>query len=146
MSRFLLIGHRVVKEKNALAERLKTVEAERRRFDEELKRYATENVTREEIEIRQSPEDKQYIHTLEASLQEEMSRHVPLYGAGLEALSMKELETLSRIEEEGPRQIHALQQRKGSPLMSPHTIPHDHGLFPTTPPPPMTMLIMLNLT
>ncbi|KAK9280699.1 hypothetical protein L1049_014397 [Liquidambar formosana] len=168
---------RVVKEKNALAERLKSAEAARKRFDEELKRYATENVTREEI--RQSLEDEvrrltqtvgqtegekrekeeqvarceayidgmesklqacqQYIHTLEASLQEEMSRHAPLYGAGLEALSMKELETLSRIHEEGLRQIHAIQQRKGSPagspLVSPHTHPHSHGLYPSAPPP-----------
>ncbi|KAL0407628.1 UNVERIFIED_CONTAM: hypothetical protein Sradi_1697200 [Sesamum radiatum] len=37
---------RVMKEKNALAERLKSAEAARRRFDEELKRFATENVTR----------------------------------------------------------------------------------------------------
>ncbi|EEF46940.1 conserved hypothetical protein [Ricinus communis] len=168
---------RVVKEKNALAERLKGAEAARRRFDEELKRYATENVTRDEI--RQSLEDEvrrltqtvgqtegekrekeeqvarceayidgmesklqtcqQYIHTLETSLQEEMSRHAPLYGAGLEALSMKELETISRIHEEGLRQIHALQQRKGSPvaspLVSPHTLPHSHGLYPAAPPP-----------
>ncbi|KAF2303804.1 hypothetical protein GH714_023498 [Hevea brasiliensis] len=168
---------RVVKEKNALAERLKSAESARKRFDEELKRYATENVTREEI--RQSLEDEvrrltqtvgqtegekrekeeqiarceayidgmesklqacqQYIHTLEASLQEEMSRHAPLYGAGLEALSMKELETISRIHEEGLRQIRALQQRKGSPaaspLVSPHTLPHNHGLYPAAPPP-----------
>jgi predicted nuclease with TOPRIM domain len=47
---------KVVKEKNALAERLKSAEAARKRFDEELKRYATENVTREEI--RQSLEDE----------------------------------------------------------------------------------------
>ncbi|KAJ1413170.1 hypothetical protein SESBI_19933, partial [Sesbania bispinosa] len=168
---------KVVKEKNALAERLKNAEAARKRFDEELKRFATENVTREEI--RQSLEDEvrrltqtvgqtegekrekeeqvarceayidgmesklqacqQYIHTLEASLQEEMSRHAPLYGAGLEALSMKELETLSRIHEEGLRQIHALQQRKGSPagspLLSPHALPHNHGLYPAASPP-----------
>ncbi|KAL6344942.1 hypothetical protein AAG906_006705 [Vitis piasezkii] len=168
---------RVVKEKNALAERLKSAEAARKRFDEELKRYATENVTREEI--RQSLEDEvrrltqtvgqtegekrekeeqvarceayidgmesklqacqQYIHTLEASLQEEMSRHAPLYGAGLEALSMKELETLARIHEEGLRQIHAIQQHKGSPagspLVSPHTLQHSHGLYPPAPPP-----------
>ncbi|KAI9118590.1 hypothetical protein K1719_010922 [Acacia pycnantha] len=148
---------KVVKEKNALGERLKSAEAARKRFDEELKRYATENVTREEVrksledEVRrltqtvgQTEEEKrekeeqvarceayidgmesklqacqQYIHTLEASLQEEMSRHAPLYGAGLEALSMKELETLARIHEEGLRQIHALQQRKGSPAGSP---------------------------
>lgn len=45
-----------MKEKNALAERLKGAEAARKRFDEELKRYATENVTREEI--RQSLEDE----------------------------------------------------------------------------------------
>ncbi|KAK7849784.1 math domain and coiled-coil domain-containing protein, partial [Quercus suber] len=167
---------KVMKEKNALAERLKSAEAARKRFDEELKRYATENVTREEI--RQSLEDEvrrltqtvgqtegekrekeeqvarceayidgmesklqacqQYIHTLEASLQEEMSRHAPLYGAGLEALSMNELDTLSRIHEEGLRQIHALQQRKGSPSstphVSPHALPHNHGLYPATPP------------
>ncbi|KAI4316344.1 hypothetical protein L6164_024332 [Bauhinia variegata] len=168
---------KVVKEKNALAERLKSAEAARKRFDEELKRYATENVTREEIrqsledEVRrltqtvgQTEEEKrekedqiarceayidgmesklqacqQYIHTLEASLQEEMSRHAPLYGAGLDALSMKELETLARIHEEGLRQIHALQQRKGSPagspLVSPHTLPHNHGLYPAASPP-----------
>uniref|UniRef100_A0A5B6Z2T5 MATH domain-containing protein n=1 Tax=Davidia involucrata TaxID=16924 RepID=A0A5B6Z2T5_DAVIN len=132
---------RVVKEKNALAERLKSSEAARKRFDEELKRYATENVTREEI--RQSLEDEvrrltqtvgqtegekhekeeqvarceayidgmesklqacqQYIHKLEASLQKEMLQHAPLYGAGLEALSMDELGTLSRIHEDGLR-------------------------------------------
>ncbi|CAL0305721.1 unnamed protein product [Lupinus luteus] len=163
---------KVVKEKNTLAERLKNAEAARKRFDEELKRFATENVTREEI--RKSLEDEvrrltqtvgqtegekrekeeqvarceayidgmesklqacqQYIHTLEASLQEEMSRHAPLYGAGLEALSMKELETLSRIHEEGLRQIHTLQQHKGNPvgipLVSPHTLQHNHGLYP----------------
>ncbi|XP_050220361.1 uncharacterized protein LOC126670630 [Mercurialis annua] len=165
---------RVVKEKNALAERLKSAEAARKRFDEELKRYATEKVTREEI--RQSLEDEvrrlthtvgqtegekrekeeqvarceayidgmesklqacqQYIHTLENSLQEEMSRHAPLYGAGLEALSMKELETISRIHEEGLRQIHALQQRKGNPGGSPLvSLPHNHGLYPAAPPP-----------
>ncbi|WCJ30327.1 TRAF-like family protein [Euphorbia peplus] len=173
---------RVVKEKNALAERLKGAEAARKRFDDELKRYATENITREEI--RQSLEDEvrrltqtvgqtegekrekeeqvarceayidgmesklqacqQYIHTLEASLQEEMSRHAPLYGAGLEALSMKELETISRIHEEGLRQIHAIQQRKGSPaaspLVSPHNMPHNHGLYPAgAAPPPMAV-------
>lgn len=47
---------RVTKEKNALAERLRNTEAARKRFDEELKRYATENVSREEI--RQSLEDE----------------------------------------------------------------------------------------
>lgn len=174
---------RVVKEKNALAERLKSAEAARKRFDEELKRYATETVTREEV--RQSLEDEvrrltqtvgqtegekrekeeqvarceayidgmeaklhacqQYIHTLEASLQEEMSRHAPLYGAGLESLSMQELETISRIHEEGLRQIHLIQQRKNSSnaLVSGHSLPQIHGLYPVSPlmavvPPPTT--------
>ncbi|KAG8375805.1 hypothetical protein BUALT_Bualt10G0138600 [Buddleja alternifolia] len=168
---------RVMKEKNVLAERLKSAEAARRRFDEELKRFATENVTRDEIRLsledevrrltqtvgqtegekREKEEQvarceayidgmesklqacEQYIHHLEAQLQEEMSRHAPLYGAGLEALSMKELETLSRIHEEGLRQIHAIQHRKGSPagspLISPHTLSHTHGHYPPTPPP-----------
>lgn len=52
----ILLTQKVVKEKNALAERLKNAEAARKRFDEELKRFATENVTREEI--RQSLEDE----------------------------------------------------------------------------------------
>lgn len=68
-----------------------------------------------------------------------MSRHAPLYGAGLEALSMNELETLSRIHEEGLRQIHAIQHRNGSPagspLVSPHNLPPTHALFPAAPPP-----------
>lgn len=74
-----------------------------------------------------------------------MSRHAPLYGVGLEALSLKELETISRIHEEGLRQIHALQQRKGSPVGSSlvtqgHSLPHNQGLFPTAPgPPPMAV-------
>ncbi|XP_023760022.1 uncharacterized protein LOC111908425 [Lactuca sativa] len=166
---------RITKEKNALAERLRNAEAARKRFDDELKRYATENVSREEI--RQSLEDEirrltqtvgqtegekrekeeqiarceayidgmesklqtceQYIHSLEGSLQEEMSRHAPLYGAGLEALSMKELETISRIHEEGLRQIHALQQRKG--VAGPTVSPHSHGMYPGAPPPPMAV-------
>ena len=50
------MSQRVMKEKNALTERLKSAEAARKRFDEELKRFATENVTREEI--RQSLEDE----------------------------------------------------------------------------------------
>uniref|UniRef100_A0A1J3FRS1 Ubiquitin carboxyl-terminal hydrolase 12 n=1 Tax=Noccaea caerulescens TaxID=107243 RepID=A0A1J3FRS1_NOCCA len=166
---------KVGKEKTALTEKLKVTEAARKRFEEELKRYASENVTREEQrksledEIRrltqtvgQTKEEKrekedqiarceayidgmesklqacqQYIHTLESSLREEISRHAPLYGANLESLSMKELETIARIHEEGLRQIHALQQRKGNAL--PHNLPHGHVLYPTTPPqlPPM---------
>ncbi|KAH9603035.1 hypothetical protein KSS87_004181 [Heliosperma pusillum] len=181
---------KIMKEKNALAERLKNAEGARKRFDEELKRNATENVTREEI--RKSLEDEvrrltqtvgqtegekrekeeqiarceayingmeskleacqQYIHTLEGSLQEEMSRHAPLYGAGLEALSMKELETLARIHEDGLRQIHALQhQRKGppsgTPLVSSHALPH--GFYPNSLPhvslPPASMALPHNL-
>ncbi|GFZ16713.1 TRAF-like family protein [Actinidia rufa] len=145
------MSQRVMKEKNALAERLKSAEAARKRFDEELKtlchrkwekREKEEQVARCEAYI-DGMEAKlqacqQYIHSLETSLQEEMTRHAPLYGAGLEALSMKELETLSRIHEEGLRQIHALQQHKGSPSGSPlvpHTLPPAHGLYASAPPP-----------
>lgn len=143
---------RLVKEKNALAERLKNAEAARKRFDEELKRFATETISGEEV--RQSLEDEvrrltqtvgqtegglrekeeqvvrceeyidgleakqhaceNYIQSLEGSLQEEMSRHAPLYGVGLEALSASELETLARIHDEGLRQVRTIQQqRKG---------------------------------
>ena len=47
---------KVGKEKTALTEKLKVTEAARKRFEEELKRYATENVTREEL--RKSLEDE----------------------------------------------------------------------------------------
>lgn len=140
---------RVVKEKNALAERLKSAEAARKRFDEELKRFATETISGEEL--RQSLEDEvlrltqtvgqtegglrekeqqvvrceeyidgleakqhacqDYIQSLEGSLREEMSRHAPLYGVGLEALSVSELETLARIHEEGLQQVLNIQQQ-----------------------------------
>lgn len=40
---------KVTKEKNTLAEQLKNAEASRKRFDDELKRYAAETQTREEI-------------------------------------------------------------------------------------------------
>ncbi|KAI5073759.1 hypothetical protein GOP47_0011772 [Adiantum capillus-veneris] len=182
---------RVMKEKNALAERLKNAEAARKRFDEELKRFATETVTREEV--RQSLEDEvrrltqtvgqtegglrekeeqvmrceayidgmeaklhacqTYIQTLETSLQEEMSRHAPLYGVGLDALSLNELETLSRIHEEGLRQLRVVQQqRKGGEVMvTSHldslvnlsALPSPIGIFPSPPnvamglPPPL---------
>lgn len=74
---------------------------------------------------------QQYIRSLEGSLQEEMSKHAPLYGAGLEALSMKELDTIARIHEEGLRQIRALQG--ASPGGSPHT--HGHSLYAGAPSP-----------
>lgn len=168
---------RIMKEKNVLAERLKGAEAARKRFDEELKRYATENMTREELQqsledevrrltetVGQTEDEKrekeeqvarceayidgmqsklqaceQYILHLEGQLQEEMSRHAPLYGAGLEALSMKELETISRIHEDGLRQIHAIQHQKGSPVGSPlvgsHNLSQTHGIYTAAPPP-----------
>ncbi|KAG9128959.1 hypothetical protein Leryth_014735 [Lithospermum erythrorhizon] len=172
---------KVMKEKNLLAERLKNGEAARKRFDEELKRHATENVTREEI--RQSLEDEvrrltftvghtenekrekeeqvtrceayidgmesklqtcqQYIRSLENSLHEEMTRHAPLYGVGLDSLSLKELDTLARIHEDGLRQILSIQQLKGNPAGSPLVIPHhipqnlsqSRTMFHAAPPP-----------
>lgn len=53
---FFWLLQRITKEKNALAERLRNAEVARKRFDDELKRYATEKLTREEI--RQSLEDE----------------------------------------------------------------------------------------
>lgn len=43
-----------------------------------------------------------------------MSRHAPLYGAGLETLSLSELETLARIHDEGLRSVRQLQQQRGA--------------------------------
>eukprot|EP00854_Cymbomonas_tetramitiformis_P003916 gene3916-4879_t len=52
-----------------------------------------------------------YIHTLEQSLQEEMTRHSPLYGIGLEHLSRAELEALARIHQEGLSRVRAVQEK-----------------------------------
>ena len=69
-----------------------------------------------------------------------MARHAPLYGVGLESLSMKELETISHIHEEGLQQIHAIQQRRGggSPsLIGGHVPQQVHSLYPTSHPTPV---------
>ncbi len=47
-----------------------------------------------------------------ASIQEEMARHAPLYGAGLDQLSSQELDTLLRIHDEGLRQVSACRTFK----------------------------------
>lgn len=81
---------------------------------------------------------QEYICSLEASLREEMSRHAPLYGAGLNALSMQELETISRIHEDGLMQIRSICQMKA---ISSNTIAHSHGssiTFPSSHSQPMT--------
>ncbi|KAL6633987.1 hypothetical protein ACP70R_026658 [Stipagrostis hirtigluma subsp. patula] len=78
---------------------------------------------------------QQYIRTLETSLQEEMARHAPMYGVGVEALSLDELETLANIHEQGLREIHAVQQRKGSShLLGGASLAHIPGLFSSPSP------------
>ena len=68
---------------------------------------------------------REYIQTLEASLQEEMSRHAPLYGAGLDLLSVPELETLTKIHEEGLVQVRLLlRQRKGGSAEEARQVAH----------------------
>lgn len=86
----IMMLQRVAKEKNAIAERLKSAEAARKRGEEELKRYATENATREEI--RQSLEDevrrlKQTVGQTEGEKQEkeELIARCETYIAGLES-------------------------------------------------------------
>ncbi|XP_021276357.1 uncharacterized protein LOC110410806 isoform X2 [Herrania umbratica] len=82
---------------------------------------------------------QQYIQSLRASLQEEMLRHAPLYGYGLENLSMKELETLSGIHEDGLREIRAIQHRVRSnsgslpPSMTADTLRNFDGDGPSSP-------------
>lgn len=53
-----------MKEKNALAERLKSAESARKKFDEELKRLATENVTREEVRLSLEDEVRRLTQTV----------------------------------------------------------------------------------
>ncbi|RVW27499.1 hypothetical protein CK203_092022 [Vitis vinifera] len=204
---------RAIREKNVLAERLKVAEAMINKFDEELKRYASEAVNREEVQkllqnevqwfkqkVEQTELEKMqkeehiasyeayitsmeaklnecqvfispisfgniffgmismvmkviklevflvmeistglklnsskfecqevkyriiqmtYISSLEVALRDEMLQHAPLYGVGLEDMSVEELDTLSSIHEEGLRAIHSLQQQKGIPRGNP---------------------------
>ncbi|KAK3158448.1 hypothetical protein QOZ80_2AG0137330 [Eleusine coracana subsp. coracana] len=163
---------KLTKEKNTLADRLKNAETSRKRFDDELKRYAAETLTREEIrkslenEVRRLTQTvgqtegekkekeeqvarceayidgmesklqvcQQYIRTLETSLQDEMARHAPLYGVGVETFSLDELEALANIHEQSLRQIHAIRQRQGSShLLGGTSLAHIPGLFSSSP-------------
>ncbi|THG04843.1 hypothetical protein TEA_027820 [Camellia sinensis var. sinensis] len=72
---------------------------------------------------------QKHIHSLEVSLREEMSQHAPLYGVGLEDLSMKELDTLSSIHQQGLEQIYVLQQQKANLAVNP---PADPNTFPSS--------------
>lgn len=58
-------------------------------------------------------EYQEYIRKLEVNLQQEMTRHAPLYGANLDKLSLAELETLQHIHEEGLRQVAQHQAARG---------------------------------
>jgi hypothetical protein len=49
--------------------------------------------------------DQDYIHTLEQSLQEEMTRHSPLYGVGVERMSAEQLDVLARIHQQGLQKV-----------------------------------------
>jgi hypothetical protein len=63
-----------------------------------------------------------------------MARHAPLYGVGVEALSLDELEALANIHEQSLRQIHAIQQGKGSShLLGGTSLAHVPGLFSSPP-------------
>ncbi|XP_061964039.1 uncharacterized protein LOC133688545 isoform X2 [Populus nigra] len=54
---------------------------------------------------------QKHIQFLENAHWEEMEQHAPLYGVGLESLSMESLENLLRIHEDGIKNIHALQHQ-----------------------------------
>ncbi|KAJ6992560.1 uncharacterized protein [Populus alba] len=54
---------------------------------------------------------QKHIQFLENAHREEMEQHAPLYGVGLESLSMESLENLLRIHEDGIKNIHALQHQ-----------------------------------
>jgi hypothetical protein len=71
------------------------------------------------LSTEQSPLQK-HIQFLENAHREEMEQHAPLYGVGLESLSMESLENLLRIHEDGIKNIHALQHqlRNGVAILS----------------------------
>lgn len=78
-----------------------------------------------------------------------MSQHAPLYGVGLADLSIKELETLSCIHEDGLRDIDAIKQQKlslgvVSPVSS-DTFSESCIPYPTASPPVSISLNKRNL-
>ncbi|KAL3497338.1 hypothetical protein ACH5RR_040070 [Cinchona calisaya] len=163
---------RVMKEKNALAERLRNAEATRKRFDEELKRCATENVTREKV--RQSLGRRELLAKLKGRSVIMKSKLLDvkllLMGWNLNCRPMRifnlgssgpnyminrvlditlmintifcfcnNTSIISRLRCRKKCHVMPLYMRKGSPagspLVSPHPLPQNHGLYPADPPP-----------
>ncbi|KAK6273252.1 hypothetical protein POUND7_010335 [Theobroma cacao] len=118
-----------------LKQNLGQIKREKQEKEEEVEHCKTYN---DELKVALNT-CQQYIQSLRASLQEEMLRHAPLYGYGLENLSMKELETLSGIHEDGLREIRAIQHRVRSnseslpPYMTTDTLQNFDGDVPSSP-------------
>ncbi|XP_057967943.1 uncharacterized protein LOC131157650 [Malania oleifera] len=113
-----------------LKEKHEQIESEKREKQELVMKYTT-HIHNLDASLNSY---QQRIQALEAELEVEKSQHAPLYGYGLEALSAKELETVSRIHVEGLRDIHAFIQRRygiGSSSINPNTHPNPLMVCPT---------------
>lgn len=129
---------RVIKENNMLTERLRKAEdavqqselgeAKRLGTSKEQAKALADTERKNAALQNQLQESQNYIKELETQLQEEMSRHAPLYGANLDQLSLEELDTLARIHDEGLRQVQQIQMRLAPPpaqdILSQN---HSHG-------------------
>ncbi|OMO57699.1 TRAF-like protein [Corchorus olitorius] len=102
-----------------LKQNLEQVRQEKQEKEDEVARYKTCN---DELNM-QLNNCQQCIQSLKLSLEKEMLLHAPLYGVGLQDLSMNELEILSGIHEDGLRSIRAIQHSVRSETKSPPPYP-----------------------
>lgn len=82
---------RAIREKNVLAERLKVAEAMINKFDEELKRYASEAVNQEEVQKLLQNEVQWFKQKVEQTELEKMQKeeHIASYEAYITSMEAK---------------------------------------------------------
>ncbi|OMO81238.1 TRAF-like family protein [Corchorus capsularis] len=118
-----------------LKQNLEQVRQEKQEKEDEVARYKTCN---DELNM-QLNNSQQCVQFLKLSLEKEMLLHAPLYGVGLQDLSMNELEILSGIHEDGLRNIRAIQHSVRSETKSPppystaDTLENFDGDVPSSP-------------
>ncbi|CAA2976319.1 PREDICTED: uncharacterized protein LOC100259525 isoform X1 [Olea europaea subsp. europaea] len=125
----LRIQKRVMKEKNALTESLKSADAARKRFDEELKRYARRR-------------------NMLLSVRRILMGWNPNCRLASKTSITSRLNFRKKCQGMLLCMIHTIQQLKGSPvgspLVSPHNLAHTRGSYPIAPPPMAVGLLPLD--
>ncbi|XVE71506.1 hypothetical protein DITRI_Ditri10aG0156300 [Diplodiscus trichospermus] len=100
--------HSLSVEVQTLKENLVQLKREKQEKEEEVTHCKAYN---DELRV-QLDRCQQHIHTLQASLEQQMLQHAPVYGYGLENLSMEELDILSNFHKDGVEKIRAILHRR----------------------------------